>query len=301
MGKTDRKELILNQVKRKSCGIAQLDEHLGGGLLDGSLTVVLGATGIGKSQLGIHFAHQGQTSSEQRPGFLIDLAARGDSQNHAGYAQQLANWRLESKPLELDQVLDLDFECGNYLRPFQAQATRITQRDMSFDDWHHWQAEINSKLRGALAFVFGNLVRGARRVVVDGFEPADHPNQSVQFNLFEFLYHRAIREDSEWVARELFREKFRENLSRIQSLAYDSSEISCLAMCTSREQMLEDLISRPLDEGDIISNANTLILMGKIREGTKMGRAIYIAKHRGSRCSQDILPYAIDDSGLHLI
>ena len=46
--------------------------------------------------------------------------------------------------------------------------------------------------------------------------------------------------------------------------------------------MLDDLISRPLDEGDMLSNANTLIYMGKIRDGNRIGRGLYIAKHRGS-------------------
>ena len=32
---------------------------LGGGLLPGTLTVVYGATGIGKTHLGLTFAHQG--------------------------------------------------------------------------------------------------------------------------------------------------------------------------------------------------------------------------------------------------
>lgn len=289
----------MNQPQRVSTGIAELDRHLGGGLLPGTLTVILGATGIGKTQLAVRFAHQG-VQTDGRAGFFVDLASRGDSQNHAGYADRIANWELDPTGITLDDVLQSDAPCGNYLRMFAAQATRVTHRDMSFDDWNHWQAETNRRMRDALSFVVGNFVRGGRRVVFDGFEPADHPAQSVQFNLFEYLYHRAIREESEWVARELYREKFRENLDRIKQHEYDSDEITCLAMCTSKEQMLEDLITRPLDEGDIISNANTLILMGKTRDGTKIGRALYIAKHRGSGCSEQIIPYEIDDSGLQI-
>ncbi|NQT14257.1 MAG: hypothetical protein HQ582_15990 [Planctomycetes bacterium] len=39
---------------RLSTGIDQLDGLLGGGLLPGTLTVLFGSTGIGKTQLGLH-------------------------------------------------------------------------------------------------------------------------------------------------------------------------------------------------------------------------------------------------------
>ena len=47
-------------MKRLQTGIPDLDDRLGGGLLPGTLTVVMGATGIGKTQLGIAFANQGR-------------------------------------------------------------------------------------------------------------------------------------------------------------------------------------------------------------------------------------------------
>ena len=62
-----------------------------------------------------------------------------------------------------------------------------------------------------------------------------------------------------------------------------------------------DLIQRPLDSGDILSNANTIILMGKTRDGLKMGRALYVAKHRGSACSEQVVPYEIGERGLRLL
>ena len=62
--------------------------------------------------------------------------------------------------------------------------------------------------------------------------------------------------------------------------------------------MLDDLISRRLDEGDALSNANTLIYMGKTRDGNRIGRGLYVAKHRGSACSDEIVPYQIDDRGV---
>ena len=72
----------------------------------------------------------------------------------------------------------------------------------------------------------------------------------------------------------------------------------CLLLYTSHETMLDDLISRPLDEGDVLSNANTLIYMGKIRDGQRISRGLYIAKHRGSACDERIVEYRIGEQGL---
>ena len=41
----------MNSPARQSTGVADLDRRLGGGLVPGTLTVVVGATGIGKTQL----------------------------------------------------------------------------------------------------------------------------------------------------------------------------------------------------------------------------------------------------------
>ena len=51
----------------------------------------------------------------------------------------------------------------------------------------------------------------------------------------------------------------------------------------------------------MLANANTIILMGKTREGGKMGRALQIAKHRGSACDESIRPYEITGHGLRLL
>jgi len=64
--------------------------------------------------------------------------------------------------------------------------------------------------------------------------------------------------------------------------------------------MLGRMIERPLQDGDLLANANTLIYMGKIREGDKFARGLYVAKHRGSACREEIARYRIDDSGLVL-
>jgi KaiC/GvpD/RAD55 family RecA-like ATPase len=81
---------------------------------------------------------------------------------------------------------------------------------------------------------------------------------------------------------------------------YDPGQIGCLLLITSQETTLDGLIERPLDEGDVLSNANTVIHLGKIREGTRFRRAMYVTKHRGSACTDEIIPYSIDDRGLRL-
>jgi KaiC/GvpD/RAD55 family RecA-like ATPase len=55
---------------RQATGVPGLDELLSGGLLPGKLTVVVGATGIGKTQLGLQFARAG-LAQEQRTGVLF--------------------------------------------------------------------------------------------------------------------------------------------------------------------------------------------------------------------------------------
>jgi hypothetical protein len=277
-------------MPRQSTGIAALDELLGGGLIPGTLTVVVGATGIGKTQLGLQFADAGQTQEGQR-GILFDCASRGDSQSHAEYARRMFDWRLS--PVSAEKQVDVDgffdANCGDYLHIFDYLGRRVTRQDLDWDAWRDWQAELNSRLRATIAFFYGNFVRGVRRVVIDGIEPADRPGDSIQFNLFEYIYHQILRE------------AYRRHSDEAAAHLYNPADIGCLLLYTSRESMLDELISRPLDEGDVLSNANTLIYMGKIREGNRIGRGLYIGKHRGSACEEQIVEYKIGERGLSLV
>ncbi len=118
--------------------------------------------------------------------------------------------------------------------------------------------------------------------------------------LFEYLYHQILRKDPQWVARDLFRQDFHRNAAEAARHVYDPAAIGCLLLYTSHETTLDGLIERPLDEGDLLSNANTILYLGKIREGTWFRRALYIAKHRGSACSDELIPYRIGDRGIEL-
>ncbi len=290
-------------MPRLSTGVPGLDELLGGGLLPGTLTVVVGSTGIGKTQLGLQFAQAGLTQ-EGRSGIVFDMSSRGDSQNHAVYVQRMFGRELTSLPpadhVPLEHFFRPDGQLGEYLHVFDQTGRRVTRNDLDFDGWQEWQGQLARRLAVSIAFFYGHLVRGVRRAVIDGIEPVDRPSDSIQFELFEYLYHQILRKDPEWVARDLFREQFRAHAHEVAEHLYDPTEVGCLLLSTSHETTLDGLLERPLDEGDVLSNANTVIYLGKIRDGNRFSRALYVAKHRGSACQDEIVPYRIDNTGLRL-
>jgi len=289
---------------RISTGIPELDSMLAGGLLGGRITVVLGATGIGKSQLGVQFANAGLQQEGER-GFFFDMTSRGDTQNHGDYAQRLADWSLREMPADYagsaETIWDREQNRFDIAHLFRKSGRRVTRNDLDTDEYREWQAELTRKLDQTIRFFYANFIHGARRCVIDGVEPTDRPSDSFQFDLFEYVQHQILKKDAEWVARDLFRAHYRAQAEKVHAHVYDPQQIGCLVLCTTREIMLEDLIQRPLDSGDILSNANTIILMGKTRDGMKMGRALYVAKHRGSACSEQVVPYEIREEGLRLL
>jgi KaiC/GvpD/RAD55 family RecA-like ATPase len=289
------------RLTRQDFGITRLDGMLGGGLLPGTLTVVAGATGVGKTQLGLRWADRG-ASAEGRRGVVCDLTSRGDSQNHRTYAQAQFGWTLDEfsldRPLELGGIWDLTQPLADYLHPFQRSGRRVTRRDLEPDEWHAWKTDLARVLRLSVAFFYQNFVRGARRVVVDGIEPADRSSDSIQFEFFEYLYQHVLRKEDEWAARELFRELYRSNEPLVHAHRYDYQAIGCLYLYTTPQVMLDDLLAEPIGEGDVFSNANTVILMGRTREQGKLGRALHVAKHRGSACGDEIQPYHLTAHGL---
>ena len=290
-------------ANRFKTGLPQLDEMLGGGMLPGTMTVVVGATGIGKTQFGLAFAHQG-LQQEGEAGVIFDMTSRGDSQSHGDYAKRLFDWDLRVKPVGErvipEETWDREQSRFDAIHIFHRSGKRVTISDMEFDDWKEWKVELSKKLDEAIGFFYGNFVHGVRRCVIDGVEPSDKASDSFQFHLFEYIYHQILRKESDWVARDLFRVKFRANAEAVEQHMYDYNDVGCLLLSTSHEVMLDDMIGKPIQSGDVLSNANTVILMGKIRNGTKMGRALHIAKHRGSACDDSIVPFTIADSGLVL-
>ncbi len=288
---------------RLSTGVTGLDEKLGGGLVPGTMTVVVGSSGIGKTQLGIQFAQAGLAQEGHR-GVFFDMLTRADSQGHADYAKRICDWTLQNEESERrfdpETFFDPDRFCGDYFRALAYRGKRVNKRDLSFDDWHDWQAELSKHLDATIAFFFTHFIRGTRRFVVDGIDPVERQGESIQFELFEYVYHQIIRKDPEWVARDLFRQYFRTHEEAIRKHLYDEKEIGCVVLYTSPETSLDAMIEKPLDEGDLLAGANTIIYMGKIRTGNKFSRAMYISKHRNSSCSDEILSYEIDEKGLRI-
>ncbi|MFP6763626.1 MAG: ATPase domain-containing protein [Planctomycetaceae bacterium] len=289
--------------RRILTGISRLDELLGGGLLPGKLTVVVGATGIGKTQLGIQFAHAGQ-AQEGEPGIIFDMTARGDTQGHADYAERLFNWSLREKSagemIHTDEVFDRTSARFDAIHIFNHAGRRVTISDMQLDDWKAWKIDLQQRIQEAIAYFYGNFVHGVRRCVIDGVEPASRPSDSFQFHMFEYIYHQILHKDADWVARDLFRAQFRQHEQQVLQHLYDHSQVACLLLYTCHEMMLDEMIERRIDSGDVLSNANTIILMGKTRTGMQVGRALHVAKHRGSAVDESIVPFEICADGLQL-
>jgi KaiC/GvpD/RAD55 family RecA-like ATPase len=286
--------------KRQKFGYQRLDDLLGGGLLPGTLTVIAGATGAGKTQLGLAWAHAG-IQAENKLGTIMDLTSRGDSQNHAGYLADRYGIDLPVfdgvVPHDLSEVFKEENRWGDYFHPFYRAGKRVTRDDLDPDDWHNWKVELGRTLRLAGFYLYGSMIRGSRRVVVDGVEPTDKFSESIQFEFFEYVYHQILRRDHDWAARELLREQFLKNSAQVDARGYDHRDVGCLYLYTTKHKFVEELIDEPIAQGDIFANANTIILMGRTREAGRLGRALHVIKHRGSACGDEIVPYRITDDG----
>jgi hypothetical protein len=287
-------------IARHAFGLEELDRALGGGLLPGTLTVMAGATGVGKTQAGLRWAHGG-LAGEGRRGILCDLTARGDSQNHAEYASRLFGWDLNEFPLtaspDFDHAWDFARSLGDYFHPIDRRGRRVTRGDLEADQWHEWKGDLARIFRCAVGYFYQHFARGCRRVVFDGLEPTDRFSESIQFEFFEYIYHHVLRKEDEWAAREWLREKYRAFEKEVLGHRYDQSSIGCLYLYTTPQVMLDDLLVQPISQGDIFTNANTIILMGRTRHNGKLGRALAVTKHRGSACGEEILPYRITEHG----
>ena len=175
-------------MNRLSTGVAGLDEKMGGGLIPGTMTVLTGASGIGKTQFGLQFLNAG-LSQEGKRGVIFDMTARGDSQNHADYAERLFGWTPVVEDAERrfnpDAFFAPDFSVGDYFGALAGRGKRVTRRDLDFEDWRQWQGSLARRLDAAVAFLFAHFTRGVRRVLIDGIEPVAQQGDSIQIELLE--------------------------------------------------------------------------------------------------------------------
>ncbi|QDV24739.1 circadian clock protein KaiC [Aureliella helgolandensis] len=286
--------------KRLKTGIPQLDEALGGGLLPGCLTMIVGATGVGKTQLGIQFSEAGLAQEGSR-GAVIDLSSRGDSQNHVGYAQRLFSVDLSVGNLKEEVACPFGVERPSDLLSFLGYGgRRVLRSQMDDDQWHAWQSELNRRTPQLFKYVYSHLTHGTRRFIVDGIEPQVSASDSLQLDLLELIYHRMLRQEHDWLAREVLRENYREWESKVAQHAFDHQASSAVVLVTTKQTMLEQLMTDPLADGDLLAGANTIIMLGRqLKEGV-MTRALYVAKHRGSYADQRIIPFEITEQGVRL-
>ena len=291
---------------RVSTGLARLDDMLGGGLLPGTLTVAYGATGIGKTHLGLTFADAGQAVDGVR-GIVLDMNGRGDSQQHDAYAARLFHWALTPWTHTVRPMAD-PYPPAEQMQAFYSNALRWVGRTRDFQvptadggwefDWN-WKAAVNHAFYTVRPFMYFHFGAGTRRVVVDGVEPMDSPADSIQFRLFDEVYRTVIHRDAETLGMEICLPVWKHR-EFIEAHRYDHTAIATLLLVTTEETRLEDLIARKVATGDIGATANTILVMGSERLGHRLGRLLCVVKHRGSAMSDEIVEYNIGPEGIEI-
>ena len=290
---------------RVSTGSPKLDEMLGGGLLPGTLTVVYGATGIGKTHLGLSFCDHGARADGAR-GIVFDMNARGDSQQHHAYAARLHGWDLKRwthtvlpmaapyPPAEQMQA----FYCDALPWVGKVRDYQVPTADGLEFDWN-WKAQYNQALYTVRPFVYFHLAAGSRRIMVDGIEPMDVPGDYIQPYIFDDLYRKVIHRDSETLGMEICLPVW-QHKAFIDAHRYDHAAVTTLLLVTTEETQLEHLIARKVAAGDIGAVANSIVVMGSERVGNRLGRFLCVVKHRGSAKSDDIVEYRVTERGFEL-
>jgi len=292
---------------RVSTGLGKLDDMLGGGLLPGTLTVVYGATGIGKTHLGLAFGDHGRQTDGAR-GLVLDMNGRGDSQQHDEYAARLFDWTLTAWTHTVTPMAD-PYPSAAQMEAFYSNALPWVGRVRDFQtptpdggwefDWN-WKAAANHAFYTVRPFMYFHFAAGTRRVVVDGVEPMDSPADSIQCHLFDEVYRTIIHRDAETLGMEICLPVWKHR-EFIEAHRYDHTRIATLLLVTTEETRLEDLLARKVATGDIGATANTIIVMGSERVGNRLGRMLCVVKHRGSAMSDEIVEYRIGAGGLQLI
>ena len=291
---------------RVSTGLPKLDAMLGGGLLPGTLAVAYGATGIGKTHLGLTFANHGLAADGAR-GVVLDMNGRGDSQQHDEYAARLFRWPLAPWTHTVTPMSD-PYPPPGQMEAFYSNALpwvgrvrdyQVPTPDGGFEfDWS-WKAMYNHALYTVRPFFYFHFAAGTRRVVVDGVEPMDAPADSIQCFMFDELYRTMIHRDAETLGMEICLPVWAHR-AFIDAHRYDHNGITTLLLVTTEETRLEDLLARKVATGDVGATANTILVMGSERVGTRLARMLCVVKHRGSAMSDEIVEYKVGAAGIEM-
>jgi hypothetical protein len=127
----------------------------------------------------------------------------------------------------------------------------------------------------------------------------NQPADSIQFWMFDELYRKTIHRDAETVGMEICLPVWKHR-AFIDAHLYDHAAVTTLLLVTTEETRLEDLLGRRVAVGDIGATANTILVMGSERVGSRMARMLSVVKHRGSAMSDEIVEYRIGSAGLEL-
>ncbi|MGH7318571.1 MAG: RAD55 family ATPase [Candidatus Rokuibacteriota bacterium] len=291
----------MTTVPRVSTGLSRLDAMLDGGLIPGTLTVVYGATGIGKTHLGLAFAHHGR-EADGAAGLIVDMNARGDSQQHVPYAARLYDWPLRRWTHTVLPMAD-PYPPGGQLAAQYLDAFPWVGRRSDYEvatpqgrefDWA-WKAAYARALYAVRPFFYFHFAHGARRVALDGIEPCQ-ADDAIQLYLVDELYRKVIHRDAETLGMEICLPVW-QHRAFIDAHRYDHATVTTLLLFTTEETRLEDLVARKVTAGDLGAVANTVVLMGREKVGTRVGRFLCMAKHRGSAMTDEIVEYRITDRG----
>ncbi len=149
--------------KRVKVGIVGLDEMLSGGLLEGSITLVRGAPGTGKTTLGMQFLYSGITDEDER-GLLVSFEEFPFSLHRDALS---FGWDL--RKLEKEEKLRLIFTSPRiFLSSLQSPASPLNRtiqewdvRRVVLDSISHFTRITRRSIE--LREIYRNVINGLKR------------------------------------------------------------------------------------------------------------------------------------------
>lgn len=142
----DRFEAYDVSMRRISSGVAELDDMLASGYLEGSATLIVGGAGTGKTLLGLHFICEGALRGE--PGVIVTFQ---ESPSQLESIAATFGWDLHQ--MQQDQLLRIIYTSPVELNPDQHAAyvrqatTAIGAKRVLIDSLMDLEASITDKSR----------------------------------------------------------------------------------------------------------------------------------------------------------